>query len=131
MAQGNDRLTEQIIGCCFSVHKELGPGFPEKAYHRALEHALAASRLAFLSEKQFRVTFRGAPVATFRVDVLVEDTVVVEIKALMGMMPRIHEAQMLSYLKAAQMPVGLLVNFGNASCQVRRLVLRTSPKSCS
>lgn len=118
-----DTLAEQIIGCCFAVHRELGPGFPEKIYHHALELALKKSGVAFESGKQFRVLFQGDQVGEFQLDLLVEDRVVVEVKAVAGFMPKVFEAQVLAYLKAAKMPAGLLVNFGNASCQVRRLVV--------
>ena len=121
----NDRLTERVIGCCFSVHKELGPGFPERIYQSALEQALEEVKIPFVSEKAFRVGFRGAPVGSFRVDLLVEGRVVIEVKAITGMLPKVFEAQVVAYLKAADLPVGLLVNFGNSSCQVRRLVLRS------
>lgn len=119
----NDPLTERVIGCCFSVHRELGPGFPERVYHKALEKALGGARIIYASQKLFRVSFRGTPVGSFQVDLLVEGRVVVEVKAVTGMMPKVFEAQVLAYLKAAKLPVALLVNFGNASCQVRRLAV--------
>ena len=121
----NDHLTEQIIGCCFKVHKELGTGFPERVYQSALEQALKESRIPFASEKAFRVNFQDVPVGSFKVDLLVESRVVVEVKAVTGFLPKVFEAQVVAYLKAADLPVGLLVNFGNTSCQVRRLVRRS------
>ena len=121
----NDHLTEQIIGCCFKVHKELGPGFPERIYQSALEQALKESRISFASEKAFRVNFQDVQIGSFKVDLLVESRVVVEVKAVTGFLPKVFEAQVVAYLKAAELPVGLLVNFGNISCQVRRLVHRS------
>ena len=121
----SDQSTGRIIGCGFAVHQELGPGFPENIYQNALEQALEADRIPFIGEKAFRVGFRGAPVGSFKVDLLVEDRVVVEVKAITGMLPKVFEAQVVAYLKATGLPVGLLVNFGNMSCQVRRLVLRS------
>lgn len=117
----NDTLTERVIGSCFKVHTELGPGFPERIYQRALEKALEDSGTKFASQKSFRVPFGGVSVGSFQLDLLVEGRVVVEVKAVTGIMPKVFEAQVLAYLKAAQLPVGLLVNFGNSSCQVRRL----------
>ncbi len=70
--------------------------------------------------------FEGATVGSFQVDLLVDECVVVEVKAVTGMMPKVFEAQVVAYLKATQLPVGLLVNFGNVSCQVRRLGLKRS-----
>lgn len=116
-----DLLTERIIGCCFSVHRELGPGFPEKVCHNALELALQKAGVEFESERRFHVSFQGKRVGEFCLDLLVENQVVVEVKAVSGIMPKVFEAQLLAYLKATKLAVGLLVNFGNASCHVRRL----------
>ena len=118
-----DPQTERIIGCCFKVHSELGPGFPEKIYHNALEKALAKTGISFVSEKNFRVAFQGESVGSFKVDLLVEERVIVEVKAVSGVIPKIFAAQVLAYLKAARLPVGLLVNFGNTNCQISRFVL--------
>jgi GxxExxY protein len=115
-----DELTAKIIGCCFAVHRELGPGFPERVYDRALRTALKAKGVAHTAGASFRVSFQGTPVGTFQVDLLVGQRVVVEVKAVTGPLPRIFEAQLRAYLKAAHIPVGLLVNFGSTSCQVRR-----------
>lgn len=118
----DNELTKRIIGCCFTVHRELRPGFPEQVYHRALELALQKAGLGFESGKRLRVSYQGAEVGEFRVDVLVEKQVLVEIKAVTGMLPKVFSSQVIAYLKAARLPVGLLVNFGNVSCQVRRFV---------
>ena len=119
----NDRLTEGIIGCCFNVHAELGPGFPEKIYQHALEKALEDAHIPFASERLFRVSFQGTSIGSFKVDLLVDGCVIVEVKAVTGMLPKVFEAQVIAYLKAAEIPVGLLVNFGNVSCQIRRLMM--------
>ena len=119
---GKDELTERIIGCCFAVHRELGPGFPEKIYHAALQLALKKAGVGCEGGRRFRVSFQGARVGEFQLDLLVENRVVVEVKAVTGMMPKVFAAQVLAYLKAAKLPIGLLVNFGNKSCQIRRLV---------
>jgi len=125
-----DPLTERIIGCCFRVHRELGPGFPEKIYTAALVMALRALGFSVEQERRFGVTFNGTTVGEFRIDVLVDQRVVVETKAVTGVMPKVFGDQVLAYLKAAGLPTGLLVNFGNASCQVRRLA-NSSAKSVS
>lgn len=117
-----DRLTEQIIGCCFKVHNTLGPGFPERVYRNALVATLRATHLAVEQERRFQVRFEGVEVGEFRVDLLIEDRVILELKAVIGPMPNVFAAQLLAYLKAAKRPVGLLVNFGNPSCEVKRLV---------
>ena len=118
----NDPLTERVIGCCFKVHRQLGPGFPERIYHNALRLALKKVGLNLESGKRYGVSYEDAKVGEFQVDLLIEGQVVLEVKAVTGVMPRVFEAQVLAYLKAAKLPVGLLVNFGNKSCQIRRLV---------
>ncbi|MBI4932064.1 MAG: GxxExxY protein [Bacteroidetes bacterium] len=117
----NDTLTEKIIACCFKVHTELGAGFPERIYHNALADCLAESEFKVISEKEFNVFFNKKKVGTFRCDLLVNDKVIIEIKAVSGKTPIIFEYQLLSYLKASGIKTGLLVNFGNKSCELRRL----------
>ncbi len=118
----NDKLTENIIGACYEVHSELGPGFTERIYHNALKINLEKHSLKYVSEKGFPIKFQKTLVGNFRVDLIVEDRVVIEVKALTGIIPKVFEAQLLSYLKAANLKVGLLVNFGNRKCLVRRLI---------
>jgi GxxExxY protein len=116
-----DPLTEKIIGCCYEIHRELGPGFSEKIYHEALLLVLTEKSLSVEKEKEYKVEFRGAKVGSFRLDLLVAGSVVVELKALTGNIPDIYKAQLLSYLKASGIKTGLLINFGNTKCQVKRL----------
>lgn len=117
----NDPLTEKIIACAYKVHSALGPGFNERIYHNALSIALKEAGLNYDTEKEYKVTYQGKQVGKLRIDLLVEERVVVEVKAVTGIMPRLFEAQVLSYLKVVDCKVGLLINFGNRSCQVRRL----------
>ncbi|MCK4352919.1 GxxExxY protein [candidate division WOR-3 bacterium] len=117
-----DPLTERIIGCCYRVHSELGPGFNEKIYHTALELAFNQEGLKYETEKRFEVYYQGKKVGNLIVDLLVENKIIVEVKAVSGNIPDIFKYQVLSYLKASNLKVGLLVNFGNKSCQVKRLV---------
>ena len=121
--QQRDQLTEQIIGCCFKVHNALGAGFPERVYQNALVMSLRESGLCVERERGFSVRFEHVDVGAFRVDLLVEDRVILEIKAVLGRMPAVFASQLLAYLKAAQKPVGLLVNFGNPSCDIKRMAL--------
>ena len=116
-----DEITRQIIGCCFKVHNALGPGFPEKVYQAALAIALAEQGLAVERERRFAVSFAEHVVGEFHVDIFVERSVIIEIKSVAGMMPRVFRAQLLAYLKAANISAGLLVNFGNTSCEVQRV----------
>jgi len=117
-----DALTEKIIGCAYEVHSQLGPGFNEKIYHSALEISLKNQGLRHQTEKNYNVLYEGDNVGRFRLDLIVEDKVIVEIKALTGNIPTVFELQVLSYLKASGFKIGLLINFGNKSCQVRRLM---------
>ncbi len=119
----DDPLTRKIIAACYEVHNELGPGFVEKIYLNALKIALRKASIDYFSEKEFAVTFDSEKVGRFRADLLVENKVIVELKSVEGSLPKIFESQVISYLKAAGLQVGLLVNFGNRRCIARRLVI--------
>jgi len=121
--KSRDPLTEKIIACAYNVHSELGPGFNENIYHDALKIALEEQRLKYQTEKCFNVSFHGKGVGRLRLDLIIEDKVIVEVKALTGNIPIVFELQVLSYLKASEYKVGLLINFGNKSCQIRRLMV--------
>ena len=123
MENSKDPLTEKIIACCFRVHNELGPGFAEKIYHKALMIAFEDADLAYEAEKTFNVFFQDKKVGSFRLDLLVEGKVIVEIKALTGNVPEVFKYQVLSYLKASGLHVGLLINFGNKSCHIKRFAI--------
>ena len=123
MIKDKDPLTEKIIACAYKVHSELGPGFNESLYHNALKIALEEIGLKFQTEKSFHVSFQGKHIGRLRLDLIVDDKVIVEVKALTGNIPAVFELQVLSYLKASGYKVGLLINFGNKSCQVRRLMV--------
>lgn len=118
-----DPLTEKMIACAYKVHSELGPGFNEKIYHNALKFALKEEGLRYETEKEYKVTYHNKQVGILKVDLVVEDKVIVEVKAITGIMPKVFEAQVLSYLKIATYNVGLLINFGNKSCEIRRLMI--------
>jgi GxxExxY protein len=83
----NDILTEKIIGCCFKVHSELGPGFVERIYANALNHQLGIENLSFVAEKEFNVIFKDQFVGKFRCDLFVENKVIVELKSVTGFIP--------------------------------------------
>ena len=117
----NDPLTEKIIACCFEVHKQLGPGFPEKIYHNSLKVLFEERKIGYESEKEFGVCFNDKKVGTFRCDLLVEQKVIVELKSVTGIMPILFRNQVISYLKASKIKTGLLINFGNKSCEIKRV----------
>ena len=104
-------LTERIIGAAISVHKELGPGLLESTYEACLAYELAEREMKFERQKNVPIIYRSIRLdCGYRVDLLVEGKVIVEIKAIERLEP-IHEAQLLSYLKLSGCKVGLLINF--------------------
>ncbi|MBS4015479.1 MAG: GxxExxY protein [Candidatus Latescibacteria bacterium] len=115
-------ITQKIIGCCFKVHRELGPGFNEKIYHNALKALFDSEGLKYETEKEFEILFFGKRIGFLRADLVVENQVMVEIKSLAGNIPAVFIQQLLAYLKASGLHIGLLINFGNKSCQIKRLV---------
>lgn len=117
-----DQLTERIIGCCFKVHKDLGPGFNEKIYHNALMQLLDQKGIKYQTEKEFAVFCLDNKIGSFRADLVVEDEVILEVKSLAGNIPVLFQNQLLSHLKASGLHIGLLINFGNKSCQIKRVL---------
>jgi len=117
-----DLLTEKIIGCCFKVHKELGAGFSEKIYQNALVILFEEQNINYEIEKEYEVKYLNKKVGKFRADMIVESKVIVELKAVTGNIPQVFECQVISYLKSSGLRVGLLINFGNKSCQIKRIV---------
>ncbi len=117
-----NQITEQIIGCCFKVHTELGPGFNEKIYQRALKVILEEHNLRFETEKEYPIFLKTRKIGILKLDLVINDSVIIELKALTGVIPEIFKYQILSYLKASGLKVGLLVNFGNKSCQIKRFI---------
>jgi GxxExxY protein len=106
-----DVLTEQIIGSAIAVHKELGPGLLELAYEQCLCHELSLRGIAFRRQVDLPVTYKGVKLdCGYKMDVVVEDSVVVELKTVEKLLP-VHGAQLLTYLKLYRRPVGLLINF--------------------
>jgi GxxExxY protein len=126
---GQEDLTDKIIRACIEVHKELGPGFLENIYQNALKIELEKRQLAIESEREVKVRYCGIDVGIHKVDIFVEDEIVVELKAVEDLNKKYY-AQVRSYLKALNKEVGLLVNFAAFTLDVRRveLVRKTSGK---
>ncbi|MBT4120568.1 MAG: GxxExxY protein [Candidatus Magasanikbacteria bacterium] len=114
-------LTKKIIGLAMQVHNEIGPGYQESIYHNAMIVILEKEGYMFETEKEIDVFFQKKLVGSFRLDLLIENRAVVELKAVVGEMPKIFKTQTISYLKASNIEVGLLINFGNPSLDVKRL----------
>lgn len=106
-----NEISEKIIGCAIKVHKAIGPGLLESTYEVCLVHELQKAGLKVQSQLALPVVYDGIKLdAGYRIDLLVEDTVIVELKAIDSLLP-IHEAQVLSYLKLSGKKIGLLINF--------------------
>ena len=114
-------ITHKIIGAAMKVHSTLGNGFQEVIYQRALVIEMAKHGLSFQRELEMPIFYDGQEIGTRRVDFLVEDKVMVEIKALTAL-EDVHLAQAINYLEAYRLEVGLLLNFGAKSLEYRRVV---------
>lgn len=104
-------MTEKVIGVFYDVYNELGFGFLESVYQEAMIVALQQVGLKISRQVRLPVYFRGRPIADFVADIVVNDSVILELKAVEGLVA-IHESQLLNYLKATEIEVGLLLNFG-------------------
>ena len=116
-------LTGKVIGCAMAVHGALGNGFQEVVYQRALSVEMELAGLSFARESEMPIWYSGVQVGTRRVDFFVEEVVLVELKAI-AKLDETHMAQGLNYLEAFGLEVGLLLNFGGRSLEMRRLVNR-------
>ena len=116
----HEDVTRRIIGCAFGVMNELGVGFLESVYERAMVIALEDVGVSVRRQVPITVSFRGQPVGEFLADLLVEDKVIVELKAIEALTPQ-HAAQAINYLQATGIEVGLLLNFGRPRLQYRRV----------
>jgi GxxExxY protein len=121
MEQGElEKLIPKVIGCMIEVHKDLGPGFLENVYHRAVEVELRRQGVPFETEKEIPIHYRGENVGIHRLDLYVAGGLVVELKTVEDV-ASIHYIQVRSYLKAVDKPVGLLANFAAAPLDCRRV----------
>ena len=116
----HEELTDKALGACFEVAHELGAGFLESVYEKALMVALRQKGSHVQAQVPLTVKFRGVIVGEFFADILVEDKLIIELKSVSALRPE-HQAQVINYLKATGIGVGLLVNFGNPKLEYRRL----------
>lgn len=115
----HEELTEKILKACFEVSNELGCGFLESVYQKALLIALVQSGLKAEAQTPLTVMFREQPVGDFLPDIIVEDSILLELKAVKTLAPE-HLAQVMNYLKATGIEVGFLINFGTPKLEYRR-----------
>ena len=117
-----DEKTYKIIGATIEVHKELGCGFLEAVYQEALEREFGCQGISFKSQSIIQIAYKGKPLdKTYQPDFICYEEVIVEIKAISGL-TGVEEAQLINYLKASGLKVGLLINFGSKSLEHKRLV---------
>ena len=114
-------LTGKIIGCAMKVHSTLGNGFQEVIYQRCLAIEMEKQGLTFEREREMPIFYDGTEVGTRRVDFLVEEKVLVELKAITEL-EKVHLAQALNYLEAFELEIGLLINFGSTRLTFKRLI---------
>jgi GxxExxY protein len=117
-----DRRTYKIIGAARIVHKELGCGFLEAIYQEALEREFVDQNIPFTAQSSVGILYKGKPLnKTYQPDFICYDEIIVEIKALSNL-SSLEEAQLSNYLKATNLRIGLLINFGNKSLEYKRLI---------
>ena len=115
----HSELTGKIIGCAMKVHRVIGPGFPEIIYMRCLIIELKNSGLSCEAEVERDIYYEGIKVGSRRLDLLVDNKVIVELKAVTEVEPLFYN-QIINYLKIFKIEIGLLINFGNTSLQYKR-----------
>ena len=118
----NEEVTEQIIGSTMKVSNTLGVGFFEKVYENALVVELARAGLTIEQQKPIKVIYEGGIVGDFGADIIVNGSVILELKAA-KMIDETHQAQLLNYLRATGLKVGLILNFGTTRLGIKRMVL--------
>jgi len=117
-------ITGKVISCAIEVHSTLGPGILENVYEEALGHEFTLRGIVDERQKEINLQYKGKEIGRHRIDFLVEDEVIVELKAVEGM-NKIYEAQLLTYLRAKGKRVGLLINFNVARLKdgIKRLII--------
>lgn len=115
-------MTEKIIGAAIRVHKKLGPGHPEKIYQRALTHEFRDIKIPYKREVKLDVFYGDKNVGYENVDFIVFDKIIVELKATKEIMD-LHAKQLVGYLKAAKLKLGLILNFGKSKLEIKRVIL--------
>ena len=114
-------LSFRIIGAAIEVHKTLGPGFVESVYEEALAQELSARSIPFERQSVFEVYYKGRLVGSFRTDIVVDDAIILELKAVAGLSD-LFKHQTLSYLKASGLRLALLLNFGGSKLEAVRVI---------
>lgn len=124
----HEELTGKIIGCAMKVHSTLGSGFQEVIYQRAMKIEMLQQGLSFQREMEMTIFYEGFDIGTRRVDFFVEDTIMVELKAL-AKLEDLHLSQAMNYCEAYGLPIGLLINFGGRSLEFKRVYNINHPEN--
>jgi len=122
----HEELTKRIIACFYEVYNQLGYGFLEKVYEHAMMIELSRNGLAARNQQPIKVHYREQLVGDYYADIIVDDTIILELKAAEGIVEE-HELQLINYLKATDMEVGLLLNFGKKP-EIRRKIFTNDRK---
>jgi GxxExxY protein len=117
-----EELSSKVIGAALAVHRELGPGFLESVYHCAMRVSLTHRGIAFESQYPVDMTFEGVPVGRARIDLLISRQIILELKSV-DQLHDIHFAQLRSYLRAAHLHLGLLLNFNSPTLTITRVIV--------
>ncbi|MFH1847091.1 MAG: GxxExxY protein [Candidatus Omnitrophota bacterium] len=116
-----ENITYKIRGALFEIYNVLGPGFKEIIYHKSLKEEFDKRGIDYREKERIKIIFKNKIVGVYEPDYLVEGKVIIELKAV-DLMPKLFEKQLYSYLKATKYRVGILVNFGGAKLEIKRLV---------
>ena len=116
-----NNLSNKLIGIAIEIHKQLGPGFTEKIYEKALEYELKENKVKFENQKVINVKYKDKLLGEQRIDFNVEDKIILELKAV-SEINEIHMAQILSYLKSTDIRLGLILNFAKTKLEIKRIV---------
>ncbi len=116
----HSELSRDVLACCFDVAKTLGAGFLENVYKNALFISMKQKGLTVSTEQVYEIEFQGYKIGKYIADLVVENLVIIELKCCQSLLAE-HQAQLINYLKASGIPIGLLVNFGHPKLEYRRL----------
>ena len=123
-----EQLTHKIIGCAMKVHSTLGNGFQEVIYQRALAIEMKKQGLGFAREMEMTIRYEGVEIGIRRVDFFVENTIMLELKAIIKL-EDVHLSQAMNYCEAYDLPIGLLINFGSRSLEFKRVYNLKHPEN--
>lgn len=115
-------ISYKLIGVAMEVHRNLGPGFLEGTYQRAYESELKIQKIPFIAQKRIKILYKNIDLGFQVLDLVIDDKIIIEIKAVLEIIP-IHQAQLISYLRATKYELGMLVNFGAKSLQYKRILV--------